>query len=165
MSEPNGRLGGNMTCDRPLRELTGVPDDREEAEELDSEPWEEDFWLPLATEEENKRSSNSNVSKLITEYPVFFTDDASHKQKGSHFSKVTVGLQLSTWWNTGRKKKPQIHTLIKPPVFCHHLLISRVSSCFLWRYGHRYANEIQWRPWNFYGITIFDRVTLEAYRD
>lgn len=42
MSEPNGRLGGNMTCDRPLRELTGVPDDREEAEE-DSEPWGEDF--------------------------------------------------------------------------------------------------------------------------
>lgn len=43
MSEPNGMLGGNMTCDRPLRELTGVPDDREEAEELDSEPWEDDF--------------------------------------------------------------------------------------------------------------------------
>lgn len=51
MSEPNGRLGGNMTCDRPLRELTGVPDDREEAEE-DSEPWEEDFWVPLATNKE-----------------------------------------------------------------------------------------------------------------
>lgn len=43
MSEPNGRMGGNMTCDRPLRELTGVPDDREEAEEVESEPWEEDF--------------------------------------------------------------------------------------------------------------------------
>ena len=43
MSEANGMLGGNMTCDRPLRELTGVPDDRDEAEELDSEPWEEDF--------------------------------------------------------------------------------------------------------------------------
>lgn len=43
MSEPNGRLGGNMTCDRPLRELTGVPEDREEAEEVESEPWEEDF--------------------------------------------------------------------------------------------------------------------------
>lgn len=43
MSEANGMLGGNMTCDRPLRELTGVPDDREEAEELDSDPWEEDF--------------------------------------------------------------------------------------------------------------------------
>lgn len=43
MSEQKGMLGGNMTCDRPLRELTGVPDDREEPEELDSEPWEEDF--------------------------------------------------------------------------------------------------------------------------
>lgn len=69
MSEPNGMLGGNMTCDRPLRELTGVPDDREEAEELESEPWEEDFWEPLATEEERQRSSNSNVSTLITEHP------------------------------------------------------------------------------------------------
>lgn len=43
MSEPNGRQGGNMTWDRPLRELTGVPDDRDEADELDSEPWDEDF--------------------------------------------------------------------------------------------------------------------------
>lgn len=41
MSELNVR--GNMTCDRPLRELTGVPDDREEAEEVALEPWEEDF--------------------------------------------------------------------------------------------------------------------------
>ena len=49
MSEPNGRLGGNMTWDRPLRELTGVPDDRDEADELESEPWDEDFWGPLAT--------------------------------------------------------------------------------------------------------------------
>lgn len=67
MSEPNGMLGGNMTCDRPLRELTGVPEDRDEAEELESEPWEEDFWVPLATEEEHKRSSNSDVFKPITE--------------------------------------------------------------------------------------------------
>ena len=58
MSEQKGMLGGNMTCDRPLRELTGVPDDREEPEELDSEPWEEDFWVPLDTEEENERLSN-----------------------------------------------------------------------------------------------------------
>ncbi len=47
-----------MTCDRPLRELTGVLDDREEAEELDSEPWEEDFWAPLATEDEREGSSD-----------------------------------------------------------------------------------------------------------
>lgn len=31
ISEPN--KGGNMTCERPLRELTGVPEDREEVEE------------------------------------------------------------------------------------------------------------------------------------
>lgn len=43
MSEPKARLGGNMSCERPLRELTGVPDEREEAEEVDSEPCEEDF--------------------------------------------------------------------------------------------------------------------------
>ncbi len=30
-SEPN--KGGNMTCERPLRELTGVPEEREEVEE------------------------------------------------------------------------------------------------------------------------------------
>lgn len=47
-----------MTCDRPLRELTGVPDDREEAEE--SEPWEEDFSVPLATEE--------NMKDRVTQY-------------------------------------------------------------------------------------------------
>lgn len=55
MSEPNGRLGGNMTWDRPLRELTGVPDDREDVEELESEAWEEDCWVPLATKFEHKR--------------------------------------------------------------------------------------------------------------
>lgn len=38
MSEPNGMLGGNMTCDRPLRELTGVPDESEETEEVEPEP-------------------------------------------------------------------------------------------------------------------------------
>lgn len=38
MSEPNGMLGGNMTCDRPLRELTGVPDNSEETEEVEPEP-------------------------------------------------------------------------------------------------------------------------------
>lgn len=31
ISEPN--TGGNMTCERPLRELTGVPEEREEVEE------------------------------------------------------------------------------------------------------------------------------------
>lgn len=36
ISEP--KAGGNMTCERPLRELTGVPDDREEVEEYESEP-------------------------------------------------------------------------------------------------------------------------------
>lgn len=44
-----------MTWDRPLRELTGVPEDREEAEELESEPWEEDCWVPLATEEKKQK--------------------------------------------------------------------------------------------------------------
>lgn len=38
MSDPNARLGGNMTWERPLKELTGVPDEREEAEEAESEP-------------------------------------------------------------------------------------------------------------------------------
>lgn len=52
MSELND--GGNMTCDRPLRELTGVQEDREEMEEVVLEPCEEDFWVPLATEEEIK---------------------------------------------------------------------------------------------------------------
>lgn len=42
MSDPNARLGGNMTWERPLKELTGVPEEREEAEEVESEPWEED---------------------------------------------------------------------------------------------------------------------------
>ena len=49
MSMPKGRLGGNMTWDRPLRELTGVPEDREEAEEVDPEPWDEDWAVPLDT--------------------------------------------------------------------------------------------------------------------
>lgn len=49
MSDPNARLGGNMTWERPLKELTGVPDESEEAEEVESEPWEDDFWLPFAT--------------------------------------------------------------------------------------------------------------------
>lgn len=49
MSHPNAGPGGNMTWERPLRELTGVPEEREEAEEAESEPWEDDFWLPLAT--------------------------------------------------------------------------------------------------------------------
>ena len=44
-----GRLGGNMTWDRPLRELTGVPEDRDEAEEVDPEPWDEDWAVPLDT--------------------------------------------------------------------------------------------------------------------
>lgn len=43
MSETSGRLGMNMTWDRPLRELTGVSEDSEDADELDSEPSEEDF--------------------------------------------------------------------------------------------------------------------------
>lgn len=43
MSEPNARLGGNMTWERPLKELTGVSEEREEAEEVESDPWEEDF--------------------------------------------------------------------------------------------------------------------------
>lgn len=42
-----------MTCDRPLRELTGVPEDGDETEELESEPWEEGLRAPLATEEEH----------------------------------------------------------------------------------------------------------------
>lgn len=37
-----------MTWDRPLREERGVPEDREEAEEKESEPW-EDGASPLAT--------------------------------------------------------------------------------------------------------------------
>lgn len=43
MSEAKARLGGNITWERPLRELTGVPEEREEAEELESDPWEDDF--------------------------------------------------------------------------------------------------------------------------
>lgn len=35
ISEPSG---GNMTWERPLREESGVPEDREEAEEKESEP-------------------------------------------------------------------------------------------------------------------------------
>lgn len=42
-----------MTWERPLRELTGVPDDRDEAEEVESEPWDEDFSVPFATEEKH----------------------------------------------------------------------------------------------------------------
>lgn len=45
ISEPSG---GNMTWDRPLREESGVPEDRDEAEEKESEPW-EDGATPLAT--------------------------------------------------------------------------------------------------------------------
>lgn len=36
ISEPN--TGGKRTWERPLRELRGVPEDNEEAEELESEP-------------------------------------------------------------------------------------------------------------------------------
>lgn len=37
ISEP--KTGGKRTWERPLRELRGVLDDNEEAEELESEPW------------------------------------------------------------------------------------------------------------------------------
>ena len=91
MSEPNGMLGGNMTCDRPLRELTGVPEDRDEAEELESEPWEEDFWAPLATEEEHKRSSNSDVFKPITE---------PHKDRNTNRKGSQETLDTYAYWAT-----------------------------------------------------------------
>lgn len=48
ISVPKGRLGGNITWERPLRELTGVPEDKDEVEE--SEPWEDDCCVPFATE-------------------------------------------------------------------------------------------------------------------
>lgn len=68
MSEANGRLGGNMTCDRPLRELTGVPEDRDEAEELESEPWEEGLRVPLATEEEHTDHESTRSPGLTQPY-------------------------------------------------------------------------------------------------
>lgn len=68
MSEANGRLGGNMTCDRPLRELTGVPEDGDEAEELESEPWEEGLRVPLATEEEHTDHESMRSPGLAQPY-------------------------------------------------------------------------------------------------
>ncbi len=51
ISEP--KIGGKRTWERPLRELSGVLDDNEEAEELESEPWEDGAGPPLATVENN----------------------------------------------------------------------------------------------------------------
>lgn len=50
ISEP--KTGGKRTWERPLRELRGVLEDSEEAEELESEPWEDGAGPPLATEED-----------------------------------------------------------------------------------------------------------------
>lgn len=49
ISEP--KTGGKRTWERPLRELRGVLEDREEAEELESEPCEDGAGPPLATVE------------------------------------------------------------------------------------------------------------------
>lgn len=49
ISEP--KIGGKRTWERPLRELRGVLEDNEEAEELESEPWEDGAGPPLATVE------------------------------------------------------------------------------------------------------------------
>lgn len=68
MSEANGRLGGKMTCDRPLRELTGVPEDGDEAEELECEPWEEGLLVPLATEEEHMDRESTRSPGLTQPY-------------------------------------------------------------------------------------------------
>ena len=62
MSMPKGRLGGNMTWDSPLRELTGVPEDRDEAEEVDPEPWDEDWADPLDTGRRGETMNNTRIS-------------------------------------------------------------------------------------------------------
>lgn len=51
ISEP--KTGGKRTWERPLRELRGVLEDKEEAEELESEPWKDGGGPPLATVEDN----------------------------------------------------------------------------------------------------------------
>lgn len=51
MSEP--KTGGKRTWERPLRELRGVLEDNEEAEELESEPWKDGAGPPLATAKKN----------------------------------------------------------------------------------------------------------------
>lgn len=51
ISEP--KTGGKRTWERPLRELRGVLEDKEEAEELESEPWEDGAGPLLATAENN----------------------------------------------------------------------------------------------------------------
>lgn len=51
ISEP--KTGGKRTWERPLRELRGVLEDSEEAEEFESEPWEDGAGPPLATVENN----------------------------------------------------------------------------------------------------------------
>lgn len=51
IAEP--KTGGKKTWERPLRELRGVLEDNEEAEELESEPWEDGAGPPLATVENN----------------------------------------------------------------------------------------------------------------
>lgn len=51
ISEP--KTGGKITWERPLRELTGVLEDSEEAEELESEPRKDGAGAPLATAETN----------------------------------------------------------------------------------------------------------------
>ena len=47
------KTGGKRTWERPLRELRGVLEDSEEAEELESEPWEDGARSPFATVENN----------------------------------------------------------------------------------------------------------------
>lgn len=48
------KTGGKRTWERPLRELRGVPEDNEEAEELEPEPWEKGTEPPLATVEKQR---------------------------------------------------------------------------------------------------------------
>lgn len=46
---PEPKTGGKRIWERPLRELRGVLEDKEEAEELESEPWEDGAGPPFAT--------------------------------------------------------------------------------------------------------------------
>lgn len=54
ISEP--KTGGKRTWERPLRELRGVVEDNDEAEELESEPCDDGGGPPLATIEHNPRN-------------------------------------------------------------------------------------------------------------
>lgn len=101
VSEP--KTGGKKTCESPLRELRGVLEDNEEAEELEYEPWQGGAGTPLATVDiqvdiHYMISEQNTLKKLLYSkwylnmQPQYFTQEALF---GSVCPRVPLILLIS----------------------------------------------------------------------